>query len=302
MAEIAAYFKRYDEAEQTYKEIDRKDLALDLRMRLGDWARVVQLIEQGAGNDEMLKKAYNQLGDYCVERQKWKKAALYYQQAQNNEALVEAYYRLEDFDSLEKLIDSLPERSQILDELGDKFMSVGICEGAVKSYLRYGDVKKAVDTCVVLNQWNQAVELAEQHNFLQIETLLSRYAAHLIEKNKKMEAIELFRKANKNTESARLLQQIAEQLTAEKVAPLLIKKIYVLAAFEVDSYKNRVVNTSLSTITGQGGNTAANAAKTLNSLITSDMDSSAEKALNNPWKGAEAIHFYLLCQRQLYQK
>jgi hypothetical protein len=31
----------------------------------------------------------------------------------------------------------------------------------------------------------------------------------LIEKSKKMEAIELFRKANKNTESARLLAEIA---------------------------------------------------------------------------------------------
>lgn len=47
-------------------------------MRLGDWARVVQLIEQGAGNDEMLKKAYKNLGDYSAERQKWAKAAKYY--------------------------------------------------------------------------------------------------------------------------------------------------------------------------------------------------------------------------------
>jgi hypothetical protein len=44
------------------------------------------------------------------------------------------------------------------------------------------------------------------------------------------------------------------------------------------------------------------AAKTMNSLITSDISTSADKALTNPWKGAEAIHFYLLCQRQLYQK
>lgn len=53
-------------------------MALDLRMRLGDWARVVQLIEQGAGNDAMLKKAYKNLGDYSAERQKWNKAAKYY--------------------------------------------------------------------------------------------------------------------------------------------------------------------------------------------------------------------------------
>jgi WD repeat-containing protein 35 len=47
-------------------------------MRLGDWARVVQLIEQGAGNDESLKRAYKNLGDYSAERQKWTKAAKYY--------------------------------------------------------------------------------------------------------------------------------------------------------------------------------------------------------------------------------
>ena len=40
-AEIATYFKRLDEAEQIYKEIDRKDLALELRMKLGDWSKVV---------------------------------------------------------------------------------------------------------------------------------------------------------------------------------------------------------------------------------------------------------------------
>ena len=75
--------------------------------------------------------------------------------------------------------------------------------------MKFGDVKKAIDCCVILNQWNLAVELAEQHNFLQIEQLLQKYANHLIEKNKKMEAVELFRKANKNTESARILSTIA---------------------------------------------------------------------------------------------
>lgn len=82
---------------------------------------------------------------------------------------------------------------------------MGLCEAACQSYLKMGEVKKAVDCCVLLNQWNMAVELAEQHNFLQIEQLLQRYASHLIEKNKKMEAVELFRKANKNTDSARIL-------------------------------------------------------------------------------------------------
>lgn len=239
-AEIAAYFKRYDEAEQIYKDIDRKDMALDLRMRLGDWARVIQLIEQGAGNDESLKRAYKHLGDYSSERQKFAKAAKYYALAQDNENLIESYYKLEDTANLEKLIQILPENAPILDKLAEKFVSLGISELAVQCFVKGGDVKKAIDCCVLLNQWNQAVELAEQHNFLQIEQLLQRYANHLIEKNKKMEAVELYRKANKNTDSARILASIAQELRQKNAPPLLIKKIYVLAAFEVDSYKQRV--------------------------------------------------------------
>ena len=72
---------------------------------------------------------------------------------------------------------------------------------------------------------------------MQIEQLLQRYASHLIEKNKKVEAIELFRKANKNTDAARLLAEIAQEMREKNAPLLLIKKIYVLAAFEVDSYK-----------------------------------------------------------------
>lgn len=120
-AEIASYFKRYDEAEQIYKDIDRKDLALDLRMRLGDWARVVQLLDQGAGNDEMLRKAYKNLGDYSAERQKWGKSSKYYALAQDNEALIESYYKLEDITNLEKLIKVLPENSPLLEKLAEKF-------------------------------------------------------------------------------------------------------------------------------------------------------------------------------------
>ena len=269
-------------------------------MRLGDWSKVVALIEQGVGDDDILKEAYNQMGQFCIDKQRWNKAALYFQQANNFDALIDVYYRLEQFDNIDKLIDNIPENSSSLITLAEKMQSVGICESAVKAYIKSGDVKKAIDCCVLLNQWNQAVELAEQHNFLAIEQLLARYAQHLIQKDKKMEAVELYRKANKNTESAKLLAEIAQKLQEQRAPPLMIKKIYVLAAFEIDSYKQRVFDASMTQLTGT--NTADATAKTLNSLITTDINNSANKALSNPWKGAEAIHFYLLCQRQLYQK
>jgi WD repeat-containing protein 35 len=37
-------------------------------MRLGDWSKVISLIEQGAGNDATLNRAYKNLGDYSAER------------------------------------------------------------------------------------------------------------------------------------------------------------------------------------------------------------------------------------------
>ncbi len=37
------YFQRYDEAEAVYREIDRKDLAVQSRRRVGDYVRVVQV-------------------------------------------------------------------------------------------------------------------------------------------------------------------------------------------------------------------------------------------------------------------
>merc|ERR1719230_104923 len=49
-AEVATYFQRFDEAEAFYREIDRTDLAIDLRVRLGDWFRVIQLAQADGSN------------------------------------------------------------------------------------------------------------------------------------------------------------------------------------------------------------------------------------------------------------
>lgn len=44
------------------------------------------------------------------------------------------------------------------------FRMVGMCERAVFAYLKCQRIKEAIDTCVYLNQWNQAVDLAQNHN------------------------------------------------------------------------------------------------------------------------------------------
>lgn len=71
-AEVAAYFHRFDEAERAFLDMDRRDLAIQLRKKLGDWFRVVQLIKSGeGGNDAALEEAWNEIGNQNADKQKW---------------------------------------------------------------------------------------------------------------------------------------------------------------------------------------------------------------------------------------
>merc|ERR1711972_235942 len=156
----------------------------------------------------------------------------------------------------------------------------------------------AVDTCVMLNQWDLAVNLAQQQNFQQIEGLLAKYAQHLLDKNKKIEAVQLYSKANRHTEAAKLLSQMAKEMPggAQK-NPERIKKLYLLAALEVEKYKTKTLDVQMTGAT-QGTMTTA---QTVQSLITADQSMASDKALESPWRGCEAYHLYLLAQRQLYE-
>ena len=70
-------------------------------------------------------------------------------------------------------------------------------------------VKPAIDCCVHLNQWNTAIELAKQYNVKEIDALLAKYAQHLLEKNKNINAIELYKKANHYLEAAKLMFKVS---------------------------------------------------------------------------------------------
>lgn len=79
-----------------------------------DWFKVVQLLQAGGGDDVLLNKAWNQIGNYYAERYKWASAVQYYQQAKNYEKLIECFYILEEYQGLESLIHVLSEGDPLL--------------------------------------------------------------------------------------------------------------------------------------------------------------------------------------------
>jgi len=326
-ARVAAYFERFDESENLYRDIDRKDLAIDLRIMLGDWFKVVQLVQSGGGvgDDELLRTAWQNIGDYYASRQKWNKAVQYFASAKDPASLIECYYLLEEYASLEKLVRVIPEGSPLLKDIGRKFQSVGMSEAASLAFLKAGDVKAAIDCCVLLNDWDKAVQLAQEHEFPQIEGLLAKYASHLLDKGDKLQAIELYRKAGKSTQAATLLASLAQEAGRSKVNPLGAKRLHVLAAMEMEELRTRVLDTQLKTMGLKEEETtqrdmdeeyelgtmnlkpqrtqvtvAQATAATLESLVQHDAATGENRSLDNAWHGAEAFHFFMLAQRQLY--
>ena len=113
-------------------------------------------------------------------------------------------------------VESLPcgcGHNSLLQDIARKFISVGMCEEAVEAFLKANQVKDAIDSCVALNQvlstsllslpssssppappmqWDLAVQLAKQHSIKEVNSLLVKYAAHLLENETVLNAIELY--------------------------------------------------------------------------------------------------------------
>lgn len=60
-----------------------------------------------------------------------------------------------------------------------------------------------------------------------------------------MEVVQLYRKAKKNLEAAKMLSQIAEDLIKKNNSALLVKKIFVLSALEINLEKKKRFNPNL---------------------------------------------------------
>eukprot|EP00039_Didymoeca_costata_P008719 m.115408 g.115408 ORF g.115408 m.115408 type:complete len:1163 (+) comp14202_c1_seq1:133-3621(+) len=292
-AEVAVYFERFEEAERMYLEIDRADLAQQLRIKLGDWFRVVQLIKSwssGGGDDKLMEKAWDRIGDYYADRLKWESAAQFYVLGRDKSRLAECYYHMEDYTKLQAMVYSLAEDDSLLGKIADMFAAVGLCDPAVEAFTRCKKIKEAIDVCISLNQWDVAIELANRHNVKDIDTLLAKYASHLLSKDKVTDAIELYIKAKHYLEAAKLLYGLAKKAAKSTKTPLRAKQLYVLAALQVDAYrelkKARNADPTLSAIDG---------------MVAEDSTTPEQtRMIDTAWRGAEAFHYFLLAQRQLY--
>lgn len=161
-------------------------------------------------------------------------------------------------------------------------------------------MKAAVDACVKLNQWDEGVRLAKQYNIGQVDILLAKQATSFLDQNKIFNAIELYRKARHYLDAARLMFEVIEKQLRRANSPLLVKKMYVLAGLLVEQYRDLIkaggILPSKAKIAQRD-----QASKTLDGILTEESQLAIKdsKIIDNAWRGAEAYHFLMLCERQL---
>ena len=63
------------------------------------------------------------------------------------------------------MLDVIPEEDEYLEEMGDKFLAVGMCDEAVTAYTKHGNIRKAIESYINNNKWEEAIDLSELYIF-----------------------------------------------------------------------------------------------------------------------------------------
>lgn len=150
------------------------------------------------------------------------------------------------------------------------------------------------------------MRLAKQYNIGQVDAMLARQATQFLSQNKIFDAIELYRKARHYLDAARLMFDVADREAKKRTNPLLIKKMYVLSGLLVEQYRDLVkaggILPSKSGIGKLSMSTQRDqASRDLDGILTEESQIAIRdsRIIDNAWRGAEAYHFSMLCERQL---
>ena len=190
--------------------------------------------------EEHIKTAYNNYADELYEKKEYDKAEEFYNKSGNIKGLTECYFAKEEYDKAAKMLEVIPEEDEYLEEIGDKFLGLGMCHEAVEAFTKHGNIKKGIESYINSNKWEEAIDLSSKNGFIYMQDLVDKFSDQFRLSGKKLDLVNLYRKANMSVEVHKYLCEIAEDMRKYGVSPIIIKKIYVLAALELERYKSQI--------------------------------------------------------------
>ena len=305
-AEIAQYNSNYEEASKLFSKSNRNDLNLAMLMKLGKWDQVSEIMSQEENGEnkntkeEQIKMAYNKYADELFEKKEYDKAEEFYNKAGNIKGLTNCYFAKEEYDKASKMLEVIPEEDEYLEEMGNKFLGLGMCNEAVTAFTKHGNIKKGIESYISCNRWEDALDLSAKNGFIYMQELVDKFSDQFRLSGKKLDLINLYRKANMSVEVYKYLCEIAQDMRRMGVSPIIVKKIYVLAALELEKYKSQINQQIYEE--GLFNNKNQDNSKSKINYIDDALKKEIDRIINNHWRGAEAYHYYLLCQVQLHNK
>ena len=306
-AEIAQFNSQYDEASKLYAKTGRNDLNLAMLMKLGKWDKISEIMNKSGNKSvskgDMQRMAYNNYADELFDKKEYDKAEENYKKSGNIRGLTNCYFAKEEYDKAAKMLEVIPEEDEFLEEMGNKFLGLGMCQEAAIAFTKHGNIRKGIESYMSLKKWEEAIELSSQNGFVYMEELVKKFSDEFRLSGKKLDLINLYKKAYMSVEVNKYLNEIADDMRRAHLSPLIIKKIYVLAALELERYKAQI-NEQISEemmINNNSDDINDNKNKKTN-YIDEALQKEIDKIMTNHWRGAEAYHYYLLCQRQLHKK
>lgn len=353
------YLKRYKEAEECFKggsdpnstqirggssspgstKNTEPDYAVQMYATIGDWKKVSDLVSE-VDDEEMFTRCHIALGNEAYMKGDWATAASEYDIAHDHKKQLRALFRGDDFNGISRLCDSLKPKDPLLAEIGLKFVALGAHSKAVDAFMKFGDVQKAIDSCVYLNQWTMALQIADDHpDEVNKRALMGRYAHHLAENSHIAAAINMYVKYKLPREAAFLLDKEGDIAFKQTRQYLFAKKCYIFAADlleqsikeEEEELKKSKPTTPTKTTIIKGVVSPHRNIRPINNLNRSrtsapstpnnnnNDDENEDDSVNNPaspleesiingkklleiqWHKAEAVHFLIIAHQQMYR-
>ena len=250
----------------------------------------------------MIKVINNNYADELFEKKEFDKAEEYYKKAGNIKGLTNCYFAQEDYEKAANMLEVIPEEDELFEEMGNKFLNLGMYQEAVIAFTKHGNIKKAIESYISCNKWEEAIDLSAKNGFIFMDQLVDKFSNEFRLSGKKLDLISLCKKANMFVEVHKHLKDIANDMKRVHVSPLIIKKIYVLATLELERYKAQINEQISEEMMIKDNNDKINEKNRKINYIDKALMREIDKIINNHWRGAEAYHYYLLCQVQLHRK
>lgn len=308
-AEVFLYLLEFEEAKKIFQQTGRLDLEINMRKLFGDWESLLDLVKNELGADQtFLSTVYDELGQTYMEKQDYQQAIDCFKQSGNHELLKICLIRLEKYDEIKKLV--MNSNSDLNDlQLAQYLESIDMVEQAIRIYLNCDQKEKAIDCAIRLNEWQKAIELAQEHSISSIDGLLESYAENLKTKKQDFTIVELYRKAKEYKKAIEHLSSLADKMKTENCDCLKMKKMYTIMGIlyeEMRDYENDQIKRRKDEDDVSIDHKIENKQNKLNSLLDSNLILKNNKMndrnlmMNDIWRGAEAYHFYILAQKQLF--